>query len=85
MRRRPVLREADVGRGAADVERDHVVVAGLLAGPDAADDARDGARHEQVDGSRDRPSGVATPLADVIRCSSVLTSSSSSCSSSRRT
>ena len=54
MRRLPVLREADVGRGAADVERDHVVVAGLLAGPDAADDAGDGAGHEQVDRPRDR-------------------------------
>ena len=52
-----VLREPDVGRRAADVERDHVVVAGLLARPDAADDAGDRARHEQVDRPLDRALG----------------------------
>ena len=48
-----LLREADVRRRAAHVERDHVVVAGLLAGPDAADDAGDRSGHEQVHGPRD--------------------------------
>ena len=48
-----LLREPDVGRRAADVERDHVVVARLLAGPDAADDACDRAGHEQVHRPRD--------------------------------
>ena len=52
-----VLREPDVGRRAADVERDHVVVAGLPAGPDAADDAGHGTRHEQVDRPLDRALG----------------------------
>ena len=41
---------ADVGRGAADVERDDVVEARHLARPDAADQPRHRARHEQVDG-----------------------------------
>ena len=42
--------DADVGRGAADVERDDVVEARHPARPDAADEARDRAGHEQVDG-----------------------------------
>ena len=45
----PVLRETDVRRRAADVERDHVVVAGLLAGPDASDDPGHRAGHEHGD------------------------------------
>ena len=44
-----VLREADVGRGATDVEGDDVALARDTAGPDAADDAGDRARHQQVD------------------------------------
>jgi hypothetical protein len=52
-----LLREADVGGGAADVERDHVVVARLAPRPDPADDARDGTRHQQVHGPRDRALG----------------------------
>ena len=43
------LREADVGRGPAHVERDHVLLARLPAGPDAAHHAGDRAGHEQVD------------------------------------
>ncbi len=63
-----VLREADVRRGAADVERDHVVVARLLARPDAADDAGDRAGHQQVDRARDRaPQRWRRRDADVIR------------------
>jgi len=41
--------DADVGRGAAHVQRDDVVVARDLAGPDAADQPGDRAGHEQVD------------------------------------
>ena len=44
-----VRRHADIRRRAADVEGEHIVVAGHPAGPDAADQARDGARHHQVD------------------------------------
>ena len=42
---------ADVGGGAADVEGDDAVVARHLAGPNATDQARHGARHQQVDGA----------------------------------
>ena len=49
MRSCPLGGDADVGGGAADVERDDVLVAGHLAGPDAADQAGDRARHQQVD------------------------------------
>lgn len=41
--------DADVSRGAADVESEDVVVAGHPAGPDAADEPRHRARHHQVD------------------------------------
>ena len=49
-------RDADVGRGAADVERDDVVEARDAARPDAADQPGDRAGHEQVD----RPLGAPT-------------------------
>src|SRR5581483_9599749 len=44
-----LLGQPDVGRRAADVERDHVLVARLAPGPDPADDAGDRAGHQQVD------------------------------------
>ena len=46
-----VLREADVGRRATDVERNHVRLTGHTTSPDAADDAGDWAGHQQVDGT----------------------------------
>ena len=46
---RAVGGHADIRRGAADVEREHIVVAGHLAGPDAADQPRHRPRHHQVD------------------------------------
>ena len=45
----PAGRDADVGGRAADIERHHVVVAGHLPGPDAADQTGDRPRHQQVD------------------------------------
>ena len=57
----PVLRETDVGRRAADVERDHVVVARLPPGPDAADDPCHRAGHEQRHRSLDRRLGRGDP------------------------
>ena len=41
--------DADVRRRAADIQGEHVVVAGHLAGPDAADQPGDRPRHHQVD------------------------------------
>ena len=46
------LRKPDVGRGPADVERDHVLVARLPSRPDAADDTGDGPGHEEVHRAR---------------------------------
>ena len=45
----PARGDADVGRRAADVERDDVLVAGQLPRPDAADQAGHRPGHEQVD------------------------------------
>ena len=41
--------DADIGRGSAHVERDHVVVAGLFAGPDSAQQPGDRAAQHQRD------------------------------------
>ena len=41
--------DADVGGGAADIQGDDIVEAGLLAGPDAADQSAHGAGHQQGD------------------------------------
>ena len=45
--------DPDVRRRAADIEREHVVVAGHLAGPDAADQPCDRPRHHEVDRAAD--------------------------------
>ena len=77
------LREPDVGRGAADVERDDAVEARLPPDPDAADDAGDRARHEQVDrAARWRPARVddagAPTSSGAARCARSAPRSSSS-------